>query len=162
MRSRRIVFLILGAALIMALAVVAEEDGPWFDMANCELCKHMMDDPELINHATWEHHNISNGVINITTVDKEYLDSYHAAYKAVEKTAERVMKGENVQMCGMCREYGMLMQAGAKVEYVRTERGDVMLMTSDNPEMVTKIQAWAKHNVDEMLKMETMEKEELE
>ena len=162
MRGRRIVFLILGGVFIMALAVAAEADGPWFDMVNCEICKHMMDDPEIINHAAYEQHNISNGIINITMVDKEYLDSYHAACKAVEKTTERVKKGEKVQMCGMCREYVMLMQAGAKVENVMTKRGDIMLMTSDNPETVKKIQAWAKRNNDEMAKMEAMEKEGME
>ena len=159
MRKSLFVLMLPVAVLVMALAVMAEEpEKPWFDMVNCEFCKHLMDDPELLNHTTWEHFNITNGIINVTTVDKEYLDSYHAAGEEMMKVGKRLMDGEKVQMCGSCQAHGTLIQAGAKMEHIETQRGHVMLVTSDNPEMVAKIQAWAKRNIDELAKLEAREK----
>jgi len=151
----------MGFVLIMALSAATEEP-PWFDMVNCEFCKHLTDDPELLNHTTWEHHNIANGVINVTTVAPEYMESYHKAGQAMEEVGARMMKGENVTMCGMCNAMGMLLQKGVKMEHIETKHGHVTLLTSDNPEMVAKIQSWGKRNQDEMAKIEQMEHEKID
>ena len=154
---KALAILILGGLLVMmALPAGAEEETPWFDMVNCEFCKHLMDNPALLDHTVWEHHNISNGIINVTTVDPEYMDAYHNCTKAMQEAEAKMAKGEKVKMCGMCQAMGELMMSGAKVEHVPTERGHVMLITSDNPEMVAKIQAWGKRNQDEMEKMPPM------
>jgi hypothetical protein len=131
----------------------------WFDMPNCDFCKHLLTDPGLLPNSTWEHHNISNGLITITTVPDEYMDSYNKAMAAMELTGKMLEKGEPVKMCNMCKAYGELLASGAKMEHIRTVHGDVTLLTGDTPELVAKIQAWGQRNNDEMKKMMEMEKE---
>nr|MBN2278297.1 hypothetical protein [candidate division Zixibacteria bacterium] len=152
---------VLAVLLVFIIAALASsEEKPWFDMANCDFCKHLLDDPALLDHTVWEHHNISNGLISVTTVDKEYLPSLRKASHMMDVEGEKFAKGEPVKMCGMCQAMGMLMQKGVKYEVVETQRGSVMLMTSADPEVVKLIQDWGKRNIDELKKWEETENTE--
>ena len=151
---------IVAAVALMLALVVAAEDKPWFDMDNCDFCKHLMTDPGLMENMTWEHYSISNGLITITTVEDKYMEAYNKANAAMEEMAKKMEKGEEVKMCGSCMEYGALMQAGVKFEHLKTMHGHVTVMTSDKPELVAKIQAWGKRNMDEMEKMAQKEQGE--
>ena len=159
MRKSTTISIGLAFTAVLVLGTMAA-DKPWFDMPNCDFCKHLMTDPALLDNMTWEHHNISNGLVTITTVNKEYMDAYKKANEAMEETGKMMEQGEEVKMCGSCTEYGNLMMAGIKIEHFATLHGHVTIMTSDKPELVAKIQAWGKHNTDEMKKMEQMGKEE--
>jgi len=130
------------------------EEKPWFDLENCGFCKHLMDDPGLLDHCTWENHNIENGMMSVTTVDKEFLPSYRAAAMKMKETSEKMEKGEMVPMCGMCTAMGSLMMKGAKWEYVETQYGDVQIMTSDNEEVVQELHAFTDKTNAELAKME--------
>jgi ABC-type sugar transport system ATPase subunit len=72
--------------------------------------------------------------------------------------AKKMQAGElnmaEVTMCGHCQAYGKLMMMGAKSEYVQSDLADIVLLTSDNPETVKEIKAFAQRNRDEMAKME--------
>jgi len=59
----------------------------------------------------------------------------------------------------MCENYGKLSGLGAKVEVINAKEGDVVLMTSDNPEVVKLIHEHGQRTREEMAKMESMEKE---
>ena len=54
----------LAAVLMLAASGMAQEaeEKPWFDMEKCGFCKHLLEDPEMLDHCTWEHHNIGNGI----------------------------------------------------------------------------------------------------
>jgi len=157
--------LFLGAALV-ASAVHATEPGEalWFDMENCAFCKNLSKDPQLMKNMSWEHHDISNGVATITVVKPEFKKSYLEAQAAMMDVGKKMQSGElkmaDVKMCGHCQNYGKLMMMGAKMEHVQGTFADVTLMTSDNPEMVKEIKAFAQRNRDEMAKMEQAEKAE--
>jgi len=142
----------LAILLCISISVMAEE-GPWFDMANCGFCKHLLEQPDFLDHTTWEHYNITNGLVTVSTVDREYLDAYHKVSQAMKETSEKMQKGEAVHMCGMCTAMGALLQKGVTMDYVETERGNITVMTSDNPELVKEIQAWGQRNKDEMAEM---------
>lgn len=152
----------LATVLLLAAAGGAAdtEEKPWFDMVNCGFCKHLMDDPELLNHCTWEHHNVANGMVSVTTVEKDYLPSYRAAMARMEEVGKKMEQGEMVPMCGMCTAMGGLMMKGVKWENVPTQHGDVTVFTSDDPAMVAEIHAFTDKTNKELAKMEAKGMEE--
>jgi hypothetical protein len=149
--SRRILIISL-VALIAAGVSVAGEEGAWFDMQNCAMCKNLTD-AEVIDHISWNQYNINAGIVSIANVDAKYLDTYREAHEGMNATGQRMMAGEKLDMCGSCTALGMCFMKGAQAEYVETETGDLMIMTSDNPELVKELQHWAARNKEEMKKM---------
>lgn len=139
--------------LLLGAAAVYGGGQSWFDMEHCEMCKPLAEEPGLLEHVVWEQHNISNGIVSVTTVEKDYLDAYRNAHAKMGHVVERLQKGEKVGMCGMCTALGAAMMKGAKQEVVETTYGDVMILTSDKPDVVAELQEWAKRNREEMKKM---------
>ncbi len=157
--------LFLGAALLVAAAQATEPgEAMWFDLENCAFCKHLSKDPQLMNNMKWEHHDISNGAVTITVVKPEFKKAYLEAQTAMMDVGKKMQTGElkmaDVKMCGHCQTYGKLMQMGAKMEHVQSELAEIVIMTSDNPEVVKEIKGFAQRNRDEMAKMEQAEKAE--
>ncbi len=140
---------------LFAIAVAGEGD-KWFDMENCAFCKHLTTDPNFLPNSSWNHYMISNGFVNITTYKPEVKTAWDEVNKNMEETGKKMMAGEKLQMCGMCTDMGMLMQAGANFEIIEIENGSFMMVTSDDPAMVAKLQAHAQKNIDEMKKMMKM------
>ncbi|MDH4157282.1 MAG: hypothetical protein OEW00_08405 [candidate division Zixibacteria bacterium] len=151
-------FMVLSAMLALAaFGAVAGDEAPWFDMENCEMCSPLMNDPELLPNVAWEHYNIANGIVTVTTVMDEHRASWDKVVAKMDAVAKKMEAGEPVKLCGMCMAMDDLYKRGAKWEQVETRYGSVSLMTSDKPEMVAEIQAWAKRTNDEMAKMEAAE-----
>jgi hypothetical protein len=149
--SRKMIALSL-AALMIAGATTAGELG-WFDMANCAMCKNISSHEGLMENITWEQHPISNGVVSVTTVDAKYIESYRSCHADMVETSMKMQQGTPMEMCGSCTELGNCMKKGIGMEYVKTSTGDVWIMTSDKPELVKEIQAWAARNKEEKAKM---------
>jgi hypothetical protein len=137
-------------------------ESAWFDMQGCAFCKNLVKDPALMKNMTWEHYDISNGAVVITTVTPEAKKSYIEAKTAMMDIGKKLETGQltmdKVPMCGHCQAYGKLMMMGAKIESVEGSQADVIIMTSDKPEVVKEIKAFAQKNRDEMAKMEQAEK----
>jgi hypothetical protein len=152
--SRKIVGLILAVLVIATVGISGEK--PWFDNEHCAMCTNMMANKDLMRNMSWEQHNIANGIVSITTVDKKYLDAYRAAHAEMNKTAMRLQQGEPLELCGSCTALGMCLMKGAHQDYVETSTGDVWIVTSDDPEVVTELQNWAKRNTEEMAKAQSM------
>ncbi len=159
MRSLTKYFVIVAIALFAASTLTLAGDETWFDMEKCGFCKLLMEPPDMLEHATWEHHNIANGIVSVATIDKEYIKPWRAAEAKMEELGKKMEKGEQVPMCNACMAMGKLMMMGAKYESVQTAHGNVAMMTSDDPKVITEIQAWGKKTMDEMAKMEKMEHE---
>jgi hypothetical protein len=153
--SRRMILVSL-VVLVAAGAGVADEPA-WFDMENCGMCKNLGSNPEMMKNISWEQHNISNGIVSVTTVPDEYLADYRKAHEAMAVMGEKMGEGEMPKMCGSCMALGMCMMKGPKQEYVETTHGDVWILTSDKPELVAELQAWAKRNQEEMAKAKDCE-----
>jgi hypothetical protein len=133
-------------------------------MENCAFCKHLLKDPKLLDNMTWEHHDISNGLVSITTVKPEFRKSYQEAMAAMEDLGAKLEKGEvdikDLKLCGSCQFWGMLEQMGAKIEFVKGKMADVVIMTSDNPEVVKKIKEYGQRTREELAKWEEAKKAE--
>jgi hypothetical protein len=159
MRSLTRFFVIVAVVLFAVSTLTLAGDEKWFDMENCAFCQTLMDPPDMLQNITHEHHNISNGIITVTTVDMKYLKPFRAAVAKMEALGKEMEEGKQVPMCNACMAMGKLMMMGAKWESVTTTHGTVDLMTSDDPKMIKEIQAWGKKSMDEMAKMEKMEHE---
>lgn len=154
----KISVLILSALLLVAGAPAADE-GSWIDMENCAICKPLLEqDPHLMQHMTWKHHNISDGLVSVTVVDPEYLSSYEKAGEKMNAVIERMHAGEETYTCNMCTELGAIFQAGVNRESVKSDNVRVAIMTSDDPATVKRIQAWGARTNKEMMAMMEMEK----
>ena len=140
--------------VLAAFALTSAEEGPWFDMENCAFCKNMVKDQGLLTHTSWEHHNINNGIVSVSTVTDDYLPAFRTAMEGMEKVGESMKKGEMPMMCNMCKAMGALMQKGATYQSIMTKHGSVTLMTSADPEVVKEIQAWGTRTTKELGMME--------
>ncbi len=155
--KRVLIFAAFGLMILAATSSVAQEqpkEKPWFDMKNCDFCKNLLVDSMLMSNIVWEHHDISNGLMAVTLVKPEYMGSYQKAMDAMNKLGQEMTQGKtDVKMCNFCQAFGALMMAGARIENVHGDWGDVTLITSDNPETQKMIKDFGKRTRDEMAKM---------
>ena len=157
---KRTTLLVVGLLFAGLTVVSAGEttETAWFDMENCAFCKSITAEKGLMENMKFKNYDITNGVMTVTTVNPEYKDAYMRANKKMEELGTKMMSGEvnptTVKMCGHCSAYGGFMMKGVVVDYVQAEVGDIVVMTSATPEMVTEIQAFAKKNETEFAKME--------
>ena len=139
-------------------------EAPWFDMENCAFCKHLLKDPKLMENMVWEHHDISNGLLMVTTVNPECQKSYQEAMGAMMDLGQKLEKGEvdakDIKMCGSCQHWGMLVEMGTKFEHIQGKTADITLMMSDKPEAVKMIQEYGQRSREELAKMEEAKKAE--
>lgn len=148
-------------ALVAMAAFALAGDKPWFDMEKCAFCRTLSQEPHLLENMNMEYHEITNGYLTVTVVKSEFHDSYVRAQKEMQKLAERMAQGEeDIYVCGHCEAYGNLMMSGAQIEHVSTAFGDILLMTSDKPEIVDMIKKFGSRSKEEMAKMEQREKVE--
>ncbi len=154
----KISVVILSALFLVAGAQAADE-GSWIDMENCAICKPLLEqDSHLMQHMTWKHHNISDGLVSVTVIDPEYLSSYEKAGEKMNAVIEQMQAGEETYTCNMCTELGAIFQTGVNRESVKSDNVSVAITTSDNPAMVKRIQAWGARTNKEMSAMMEMEK----
>ena len=159
MQKSKLMIAVIIALMFIGSMLVAE-DKPWFDLENCSFCKHLTKDPDLLKNMTWDNYEIDNGIIMVTSVKPESKAAYMEAMKAMEAVGESMMQGNmDVKMCGQCEYYGTLMMAGAKFQHVDAGVADILLITSDDPELVTKIKYFGTKNKEEMAKLEKAEME---
>ncbi len=150
------------AASIMMLAIAAfasaadepheqsAEDSPWFDLQNCGMCRHLSVEEDLMDHMQWENYRIATGMMSITTIDEGYEAKFKNAQANMEKAGEKLMAGEHMPLCGMCRSFGELHQTG-KVQWENweTPAGHIMLMTSTDPDAIEMIHEHAQKTIEE-------------
>jgi len=144
---------VFGALALLASTSLLAGDAPWFDMENCEMCKPLSEEPGLMSNMTWEQHNISNGIVSVTTVKDEYMAAFRKAQTRMEAVTKRLQKGEQLPLCGGCTAVGQVMMKGARSESVNTNHGEVWILTAADPQIVTEIQAWAVRNQEETKKL---------
>ena len=142
---------LLLAIWIAAIAIAGEgekAETSWFDMKDCEFCKHLTEPPDLLDHCTWELHDIDNGVISIGTVEKEYKPLMDKANAAMMELGEAMQSGKRnpmeVKLCGHCQAYGaLMMMPTVKFVSVKGDAADVDVITSDDPAGLAAIRNYA-------------------
>lgn len=149
---RHVVFSI-SLSILMISAVFAADEGSWFDMQKCEMCKPLVMSEGLMEHMTWEHHNVSSGLVSITKVDQEFLDSYKKAQTQMNAVAEKWMSGEPVYLCNMCKGMGSILKSGAVSDMVESGNTFIRVTSSANPEILEAIHKWTDRTNKEMQAM---------
>ncbi|UCE25183.1 MAG: hypothetical protein JSU74_03820 [Candidatus Zixiibacteriota bacterium] len=155
MKKAFVVLLFLPALSLLAIMAVSGEKEAWFDMENCEMCKPLMEqDPALLENMTWEHHEISNGLVSVSTVAPAFRAHYQKAGEQMSNVEKKLLAGDEVKLCNMCVAMGEMLNTGkVKMEHVMTSTGSIGLTTSDDPAMITEIQKWGERTTEEMKKM---------
>jgi len=140
-------------SISMISMVFAADEGSWFDMQNCEMCKPLMASEGLMENMTWEHHNVSSGLVSICNVDKDYLDTYKKAQMQMNAVAEKWMRGEPVYLCNMCKNMGSILKSGAVSDIVGSGNTFIRVTSSANPEILEAIHNWTDRTNKEMQAM---------
>jgi hypothetical protein len=136
---------------------------PWFDLENCGMCKHLTSVEGLMDHLTWENHNIPTGMMAVTVVDEGWEDKYESVAKKMEQTGAELMQGKQIPMCGMCRSMGKIFMTGkAQYEEVKTVAGYVAVLTSTDSEVINMIHDHTNRTNEEWQKIEALEESHAE
>ena len=147
---------VLALAVVTGSVAAEDKEPPWFDLKNCAFCKHLDAEPGLIEHMQMEWLDLPKGILMIGRVDEAYREAYERANKKMEKVGKHMMEtGEIPYMCGHCRAYGELIMLAGEPQHIRGELAEVLIWTSENPETVKKMQAFAKRTMDELAAFET-------
>ena len=150
---KKLTMILLAVALLAGISMTQADEAKWFDMEHCAMCKPMMEVPGLMEKMTCEQYNISNGVLSVSTVPAEMMESFTKMCDAMDATGGKLMAGEKMELCGSCATLGAMFPKGVHFEKVMTSNGDIMMFTSENAEMVTELHKWADKNTEEMAKM---------
>ena len=149
---------ILMLALPLAAVAGVPGEGPWFDLENCDMCKNMSSEEGLMEAMTWENHLTADGMMSVTVVAPGHEESYQRAMANMQKASEKMMAGEDMNLCGFCQSYGALHMAGANFELFETAAGEVSLVSSRDPAVIEQIHAHGQRTIDEYAKMSAGEK----
>ncbi len=128
-------------------------ESAWLDIMTCEICKNMSAQEGLIESMTWETHVIPTGMMHFTVVPDKMRPKLDVAEKGMKQTIAEITQGQQKKCCGYCAGMSKLMAAGAQQTEIRTEGGDVSLVTSKDPAVIAKIQAHAKKTKEEFAKI---------
>jgi len=152
MKSLRYPLALTILMLALPLSAVAG-DMAWFDLENCGMCKNMSAEEGLMEAMTWENHLTADGMMSVTVVAHGHEEAFKRSMENMEKTGQKMMAGEKMELCGFCSSYGNLAMAGATIENFETAAGHVGLVTSRDPAVIKQIHAHGQKTIEEYSKM---------
>ncbi|MHB0961332.1 MAG: hypothetical protein ACYC0X_22210 [Pirellulaceae bacterium] len=154
--KRRLNAVVVAVIVCLGTPVLAGDDKEtnWIDLERCAVCKHVGQHAELMSSVKCETHIIDNGMLTVVTIPAEHKDTMHAVHAKMKETIEKLKSGEKMELCGFCKSYGALMEAGAQSQEIETSFGMISLLTSDRPEVVEQIKEHAKRVVKEHERMD--------
>lgn len=153
MKTFKSILVVLAVALICAV-VWAGDEKPWFDLKTCAYCKtfDLGNDDYIVDHMKGEYHDLPNGFLAIIIVEDAYKDKCTKANADMMKVSEEMQKtGAVPHLCGHCTAMGELMMTATSTD-IKSDIAMIALMTSEKPEVVTKLHAFAQKNREEMPK----------
>lgn len=146
--------LVVAAATAVAQQREAVTAAGWFDPEHCDICRPMHERPDVMGTMKWDVHKLDAGMLMTSSVAAEKKEAFYAICKAMHAKAPAA----DSAMCGFCAGFGGLIQAGAKVEELKTDSGMITVITATDPVTVEMIHAVADRSLDEMAKMADLEK----
>ena len=150
---KRIAAITTMAILALTILAIAADEHPWFDFEKCEMCKNLTMIPDFMDHLHYKLVKVDNGFVAVTTADPGYVEKYKEVNVKMSEVGQKLMSGEQMYLCGSCQAMGALFMRGAKMQQGELDNGDVMVVTSDDPELVKDIHAFVDKNEAEMMKM---------
>jgi intracellular sulfur oxidation DsrE/DsrF family protein len=118
------------------------------EMMKCAVCKNIAAHMDEIGPMKAEVVKLNDGVAMMHSVsDPSKLPVYRAASAATHKAGEASMSMTDEQakteLCSFCQDIRSSMKAGAKMSVGDTKMGDMMVLTSADPAVQTKLSALA-------------------
>jgi hypothetical protein len=153
--------LFVAALLLMIGAVTANAqtgEKAWFDTTNCAFCKEIAAQPGLTAHMHHEYHNVSNGMLHVAYIDKDFVDEYQAAQEGMKKVIADLQTGKQVPMCGHCETIGTFYMKGVKMEVIHSAEAEMVLYTATEPAVVKAVQDFGARSATEMAKVNAAKK----
>jgi len=166
MRKGMVALMLAAFVLMVAVSALIAEDQPmdkpmekkaeaaaevkWLDPENCYFCQPLVAEPGLLEHVHWETYPISNGLVDVVTVDPGFEEPYEKAHAAMMERWESFNPAEPKTTCGMCQAWIEAWDLSMKMEDVKIKNGHIGLATCDKPEVVAKMHAIAERTTKEM------------
>lgn len=118
------------------------------EMMKCAVCKNIAAHMDEIGPMKAEVVRLNDGVAMVHNVtDPSKLTVYRTASAATHKAGEACMdmtdEQAKTQLCSFCQDIRSSMKAGAKMSVGDTKMGDMMVLTSADPAVQTKLSALA-------------------
>ncbi len=149
---RRTLLVVMASVSLLTLAAVAEES-PWFDLEKCEFCNKLAAQPGLVEHMKSEYHNLHNGTLSITHIEKDFIPVFHKAQIAMQSVVKDLRAGKQVYTCPHCTTLGQLMMSGVMPDQIDRGESIIVVYTSSDSTMVAKIQDFGKKSAEAMAAM---------
>jgi hypothetical protein len=137
-----------GSKEVTAAASAEKMQAMKAEMMKCAVCKNFAAHMDEIGPMKAEVVKLNDGVAMIHSVsDPSKLPVYRAACEATHKAGEACLtmtdEQASTQLCSMCQDIRSAMKAGAKMSVGDTKTGDMMILTSADPAVQTKLSALA-------------------
>jgi hypothetical protein len=140
---RRNIILALAVTAGFVLSVTAAEE-PWFDFNKCMFCKAFASQPGLLDHMKTEYHDTKTGIISVTYIDKDYEAAFKKAQASIGQVVADKVAGKEVVACKHCASIGDFYAMGLAPEAIKSEKCTIVIYSSQDPAVVTKLQDFAK------------------
>jgi len=149
MNRNLILFLTLTALTLTAAAA----DEPWFDLEKCGFCKEIAKQPGLPEHMKTEYHDTKTGIISVTYIDKDYEGAFAKAQTGIRQVVADKMAGKPVVACKHCAAIGEFYGMGIMPESIKSEKCIVVIYSSSDAVVVTKLQDFGKKTNEAIAEM---------
>ncbi len=144
----RIAGLVVLACLVIAASAVAGKTlKGWFDYDHCAYCREWAAQPGLVAHSHDEAHEISDGIVWVTTIDNGYEDAFATALAAEDKVAADLGAGKDLPLCQYCATIGELGKKGVRIEAIPCRNALVTIYTSTDTSLVWQIREFGSTGV---------------
>ena len=140
---RRNLTLALIAAVGYVISVTAAGE-PWFDFEKCMFCKAFASQPGLLDHMKTEYHDTKTGIISVTYIDKDYEAAFKKAQDSIGQVVADKVAGKQIVACKHCAAIGDFYAMGLTQESIKSEKCIIVIYSSSDPAVVTKLQDFAK------------------
>jgi len=139
MRRTLIGTIVMIAVLVVGAVLVAQEETKWLDPANCHFCQPLTETEGLLEAVGWENHNISNGIVTITTYAPEWEEAAKAAGAAMEKLWESYDPTAEHHLCGLCEAWLTVPMDKIVMEKVEFNGGELSITTTSDAEVLAQL-----------------------
>lgn len=150
------------AVLVIGAGLVAEEGKKWLDPENCHFCQPLTETEGLLEAVGWENHNISNGIVTITTYAPKWEEAAKAAGAEMEKLWESYDPAAEHYLCGLCEAWLTVPMDKIATEKVEFNGGELSITTTADAEVLAQLHEMTDKTIAAMATMMEVEEAEAE
>jgi hypothetical protein len=117
-------------------------------IANCGICKNIMQNTDLLTGCDYSISDWSQGVIfSVNVKNPKILETFRAFEKVEKKLCEKYKsmdcEAQAKSLCPACVQYFAFMKRGLKEERIQTPTGSLTLVKAECPKLLAEVHAWS-------------------